>query len=112
MLRWRISLEGLFHNYILREGSEGRGAPITSSSKLAADQTSTGPPSEIPLNCPKCAKVDVTMQGREQNGSNVELQDELSGQNQLRQLRRAYQLEFDSRFGWFGFDAGIDLDVE
>jgi hypothetical protein len=40
--------------------------------------------SDTSLNGLECAKVDVTPQTREQNGSNVELQDEFSGENQLR----------------------------
>ena len=40
--------------------------------------------SDTSLSGLECAKVDVTPQTREQNGSNVELQDEFSGKNQLR----------------------------
>jgi hypothetical protein len=42
------------------------------------------PQSDTSLSGLECAKVDVTPQTREQNGSNVELQDEFSGKNQLR----------------------------
>jgi hypothetical protein len=40
--------------------------------------------SDTSLSGLECAKVDVTPQTREQNGSNVELQDEFSGEDQLR----------------------------
>jgi hypothetical protein len=40
--------------------------------------------SDTSLNGLECAKVDVTPQTREQNGSNVELQDEFSAENELR----------------------------
>jgi hypothetical protein len=33
----------------------------------------------------------------------VELQYKFASTNQLRQLRQAYQLEFDSQLGWFAF---------
>ena len=62
--------------------------------------------SDTLLNDLECAKVDITTQAREQNSSNVELQDEFSGEDPLRQLRQTYQLEFDSRFGWFALAIG------
>ena len=68
--------------------------------------------SDTLLNDLERAEVDIATQARQQNGSNVELQNEFSGKDPLRQLRWAHQLEFDSRLGWFALSDRVKLDVE
>ena len=81
------SVGGLSRRSLPRLASFGRPRNFERSNEIAPTigrATKRVRQSDTSLNGLECAKVDVTPQTREQYGSNVELQDEFSGENQLR----------------------------